>query len=299
VLLADRLVQALFASATKPHLIFASSTQEGNSSHYGISKEKARIIFSNWARQTNSVFTGLIIPNVFGPFARPFYNSVVATFCHQLCNGYQPEIKNDNRLNLIHVHDLSNFIINIIRTSTFSDLHIVKHSTEYLVSEILNILSEFKKQYFDRGVIPSLTSKFAIDLFNTFRSYINLSNYYPMLLKQNTDIRGTFVEIIRLNQGGQVSFSTTLPAVTRGNHFHTRKIERFVVVKGKALIQLRKYNTKDVIQFELDGTRPGYVDMPVWYAHNLKNVGDSELITMFWINEFFDPADPDTFFETV
>ncbi|HZW71599.1 MAG TPA: epimerase, partial [Hanamia sp.] len=117
--------------------------------------------------------------------------------------------------------------------------------------------------------------------------------------KQNIDPRGAFVEVIRLNVGGQVSFSTTVPGITRGNHFHTRKIERFAVIKGKALIQLRQIGTDKVLNFHLDGNEPAYVDMPVWFTHNIRNTGEEELYTIFWINEFYDPKDPDTFFEDV
>ena len=128
---------------------------------------------------------------------------------------------------------------------------------------------------------------------------MDIPNHYPVKLVMNTDDRGTFVETIKSSLGGQVSFSTTKPGITRVNHFHTRKIERFAVIKGKARIQLRRIGTDNVINFELDGKEPSYVDMPVWYTHNITNVGDEELYTIFWINEFFDPEDPDTFFEKV
>jgi UDP-2-acetamido-2,6-beta-L-arabino-hexul-4-ose reductase len=105
--------------------------------------------------------------------------------------------------------------------------------------------------------------------------------------------------LIKLNTGGQVSFSTTKPSITRGNHFHTRKIERFSVIQGEAVIQLRRIGTERVFEFRLSGQHPAYVDMPVWYTHNITNVGDSELLTVFWISEFYDPTDPDTFFEIV
>ena len=111
--------------------------------------------------------------------------------------------------------------------------------------------------------------------------------------------RGAFVEVIRLGIGGQCSFSTTVPDITRGNHYHTRKIERFAVIKGKALIQLRKIDTDEVLDFYLDGTEPAYVDMPIWYTHNIKNIGAEDLYTIFWIDEPFNPEDADTYFETV
>ena len=108
-----------------------------------------------------------------------------------------------------------------------------------------------------------------------------------------------FVETIKLHSGGQISFSTTKPGITRGNHYHTRKIERFVVLQGEAQIQLRKIGTDEVLNFTLSGEKPAYVDMPIWYTHNMTNIGHTELITQFWINEMFDANDPDTFFEVV
>jgi len=115
----------------------------------------------------------------------------------------------------------------------------------------------------------------------------------------NTDERGSFVEAIKLNSGGQVSFSVTKPGITRGNHFHTRKAERFAVIKGKAIIELRKIGTNKVISFDMDGSKPSYVDMPIWYTHNITNTGHDDLYTLFWISESYNPTDPDTYFEQV
>ena len=128
---------------------------------------------------------------------------------------------------------------------------------------------------------------------------MDVGSYFPRKFIKHSDNRGTFVEISRQGRPGQTSFSTTLPGITRGNHFHTRKIERFSVIKGKALIQLRRIGTDDVLDFYLDGNEPAYVDMPIWYTHNIKNIGEEELLTVFWINEPFDPKDPDTYFEVV
>jgi UDP-2-acetamido-2,6-beta-L-arabino-hexul-4-ose reductase len=128
---------------------------------------------------------------------------------------------------------------------------------------------------------------------------MDIEKYYPVKMKLQTDERGSFVETVKLNSGGQVSFSTTKPGITRGNHFHTRKAERFSVIKGKALIQLRRIGTDKVLNFELDGREPAYVDMPVWYTHNITNTGSEEVYTIFWISELFNPDDTDTFIEKV
>mgnify|MGYP003460785623 FL=1 len=297
--LVKKLVTALEKTGTNPQIIFSSSTQEERDNLYGRSKKEGRDLLAAWAEKHGAKFAGLIVPNVFGPFGKPFYNSVVATFCYQLCNNQEPRIDTDGLIKLIYVDELAKVIVNAIRSGSHNPEWKVTHTSEYYVSQILLQLQEFKKQYLENGIFPALQNKFSIDLFNSFRSYINLKNYFPYQLKQNTDNRGTFVELVKLQQGGQISFSTTHPDITRGNHFHTRKIERFAVIKGKALIQLRKYNSTEVFNFELDGKEPSYVDMPVWYTHNIKNTGSDELYTIFWINEFFDAADPDTYFETV
>lgn len=297
--LVQQLVDSLSASGNNPHVIFSSSTQEERDNLYGRSKKGGRELFVKWAANNGALFTGLVIPNVFGPFGKPFYNSVVATFCHQLCNGLTPKIDQDGLLKLIHVDELSALIIDMIRHQKAAKEVVVPPTGEYYVSDILSRLGSFKEEYLDQGIIPALPDPFSVYLFNTFRSYINHQTYFPFKLKQHADDRGVFVEMIKLQVGGQVSFSTTHPGITRGNHFHTRKIERFLVIKGKALIQLRKYNTTEVLNFELDGSEPSYVDMPIWYTHNIKNIGEEELYTVFWINEFFNPQDPDTYFEAV
>ena len=296
--LAERLTESFKRINFKGQVIFSSSIQEERNNTFGNSKKAARELFAIWAKESSSTFHGLIIPNVFGVFGVPFYNSVISTFCHQLVNNESPKIENDATLNLIYINDLVKKIIGLFNTSS-NEITTINHTDTYKVSEILKLLYNFKNKYFENGQIPSLNNQFEINLFNTFRSYFNLNTYYPIKYKNNIDERGNFVEIIRLETGGQVSFSTTKKEITRGNHFHTRKIERFSVIKGKALIQLRKIGSKDVISYNLSGDEPAYVDIPIWYTHNIKNIGEEELYTMFWINEFYDTNDPDTYFVKV
>ncbi len=298
VSLAVKLVESFKRIRFKGQVIFSSSIQEERNNTFGNSKKVARELFANWARQSNAIYHGVIIPNVFGAFGVPFYNSVISTFCHQLVNSETPKIETDSTLNLIYINALVRNIIELFHSETNDNVTIEPTDT-YKVSEILEFLIQFKNKYFENGQIPSFNNQFEINLFNTFRSYFSLKTHFPIKYKNNIDERGNFVEIIRLETGGQVSFSTTKKEITRGNHFHTRKIERFSVIKGKALIQLRKIGTKEVFNYYLSGDEPAYVDMPIWYTHNIKNIGNEELYTMFWINEFYDANNPDTYFEIV
>lgn len=299
VKLAKDLAASLKRTHSKAHVLFSSSSQEERDNLYGKSKKEGREILANQTKENGGLFTGMIIPNVFGPFGLPNYNSFVATFCHKLTHGEQPVIDNDGEVKLIYVGELVNKIITKIRAEKSEDLYKVPHTSVNKVSEVLAKLENYKKLYLEGGEIPQLESKFDYNLFNTFRCYFDIKNHYPVKFTQHTDPRGAFVEVIRLGIGGQCSFSTTVPGITRGNHFHTRKIERFAVIKGKALIQLRKIDTDEVLDFYLDGNEPAYVDMPIWYTHNIKNIGDEELYTIFWINEPYNPEDADTYFVEV
>jgi UDP-2-acetamido-2,6-beta-L-arabino-hexul-4-ose reductase len=301
--LVKKLVASLDRTNSTAHVLFSSSTQEERDNLYGRSKKEGRALLSQWAFNRTGRFTGMIIPNVFGPFGHPFYNSVVATFCHQLTHGENPNIEVDGHLRIIFVSELVAEILKALETESNIQGNIremaVSPTYEIKVSELLKLLTRYKQDYFEQGIIPIINNTFERNLFNTFRCYMPIQDHYPVTFVQHKDPRGTFVEVIRLGLGGQVSFSTTEPGITRGNHFHTRKIERFAVIKGKALIQLRQIGTSDVINLYLDGNEPSYVDMPIWYTHNIKNIGQEELYTIFWINEWYDPNDPDTWFEDV
>lgn len=306
--LVKQLITACEDTKSTPHILFSSSTQEERDNLYGKSKKEGRLLLEQWAEQNQAHFTGLVIPNVFGPFGNPYYNSVVATFCHQLTHNEQPKIEVDGEIKLIYVGELLEYIIEKIKLHSVTPcldtvLHcepiFIPHTSEIKVSALLQKLTDFKENYFEKGTIPNLDNPFDRNLFNTFVCYIDHASFFPFKLKLNTDDRGSFVETIKLNSGGQVSFSTTVPGITRGNHFHTRKAERFAVIKGKARIELRRIGTDQVLSFELDGKEPSFVDMPIWYTHNITNTGEEELYTIFWINEHFDANDPDTYFEKV
>jgi UDP-2-acetamido-2,6-beta-L-arabino-hexul-4-ose reductase len=302
--LVSQLIKAMEAEQVKPYVLFSSSTQEERDNAYGKSKLEGRALLEQWATDHHASFTGLVVPNVYGPFGMPNYNSFIATFCYKLTHGETPQLLQDSDVRLIYVGSLCNHIIERIRTtqkngSIILEKDEVPYDFEKKVTEILGLFELYKTLYFDQGIIPALKDRNEVNLFNTFRCYIDYSTHFPVKLMRHEDDRGVFVETIKLGIGGQVSFSTTVQGITRGNHYHSRKIERFTVIKGKARIQLRKIGTDDVINFYLDGSEPSYVDMPVWYSHNITNMGKEELYTQFWINEWYNPEDGDTYFEKV
>jgi UDP-2-acetamido-2,6-beta-L-arabino-hexul-4-ose reductase len=297
--LVQKLINAMVRTDTKPYVIMSSSLQEERDNLYGRSKKAGRELFNQWSERSGAPFTGLIIPNVFGPFGVPFYNSVISTFSHQVVSGAAPQIEIDAELKLIYVNDLVRQISELFTiTEQKPKMLQVAHSAQFKVSELLDKLNSFKAVYMDKGVLPDISDYFDLCLFNTFRSYISL-NHFPVKYTKHSDARGDFVEMMKFRSGGQASYSTTKPGITRGNHFHIRKVERFAVIQGKASIKLRKYDSEEVTEYIIDGSVPAYVDMPIWYTHNITNIGEDELVTMFWINEEFDPSDPDTYFEEV
>ena len=304
--LVNQLITACESTQSTPHILFSSSTQEDRDNFYGRSKKEGRKLLEQWADINKGQFTGLIIPNVYGPFGHPYYNSVVATFCHQITHNEQPRIEVDGTLKLIYVGELVSQILEIVE-QFFSDQKnnvvinevLLQHTAEIKVSALLKLIQGYKDNYFERGEIPDLSNPFHKNIWNTFLCYLDHQLFYPFYLNLHTDNRGSFVETVKLKSGGQISFSTTVPGITRGNHFHTRKSERFAVIKGQAKIEIRRIGTDLKHSFLLNGDRPSFVDMPIWFTHNITNIGDDDLYTIFWINEEYDSSDPDTYFEEV
>ena len=296
--LVQQLIDSLKRTKLNPHIIMSSSTQEERDNPYGKSKKEGRKLLIEWAKNNGSKFTGLIIPNVFGPFGKPFYNSVVSTFSYQITHEEKPEVQIDAEMKLIYINDLVNKIYQIIIEKEYEFEYFVKHKATVKVTKILTTLLEYKESYIDKGIFPKLYDYFELCLFNTFRSYLP-ADYFPRNLILHTDDRGSFVETVKTMNGGQFSFSTTKPGITRGNHFHRRKVERFCVVEGEAVIRIRKIGTNKIMEYQVTGEQPSVIDIPIFYTHNITNIGKKELYTLFWINEIFNPDDADTYYEEV
>jgi UDP-2-acetamido-2,6-beta-L-arabino-hexul-4-ose reductase len=299
VSLVDRLVEALGAATKPPHVIFASSTQRDRPNAYGRSKKYGEDRLREWANSTGGRLTILVIPNVFGPGCRPYYNSVVATFCHQLAHEQNPVVIDDQQLELVWVNDLVEAIGQIIREKRSGTREArVAGTAQLTVLELLAKLQTMRECYFDEHIVPNLSDPFDASLYTTFLSHVDLDDHChrPRL---HTDARGQLFEVLRLAGGGQVFFSTTKPGVIRGNHFHSRKVEWFCVVRGEAVIRLRRVGDDCVREFRVSGKEPQFISVPALYTHQIENIGDDDLLTMFWCNEIFQPGDTDTFYDKV
>ena len=297
--LIDKLVAALEATNCRPQVVFPSSSQRDRTNAYGRSKKYAEGKLREWASRTGAPLTILVVPSVYGPGCRPYRNSVVATFCHQLAHDQEPVVIGDEELDLVWINDLVDAIGQLISARRFG-IHEarVAVSAQLRTTRLLEKLQAIRDSYFAENVVPDLSDPFDASLYTTFFSSIDLDDHCrrPRLLN---DARGQLFEVMRLAGGGQLFFSTIKPGVIRGNHFHSRKVERFCVVRGEAVIRLRQIGEERVREFHVSGTSPEFISVPALCTHQIENVGNEDLLTMFWCNEIFEPGDPDTFFEKV
>jgi len=291
---AEQFASAVLTAEEAPKtIVFANSTQSTNGSVYGEAKAGAATILASVADKVGAEFVDVHLPNLFGEHGRPFYNAVTATFSHLIAAGETPTVQADKELTLLHAQNAADVLTGAVPIDTLSALTEVE-----TVSGLLNRLLGYAATY-ARGEIPSVAAPFDRDLFNTYRSY-TFPTQSPIMLTRHADTRGSFFEIIRSHGGpGQSSFSTTVPGVTRGDHFHRRKIERFTVLQGTGRIALRRLFSDEVVSFDVSGDAPGAIDMPTMWSHNITNVGEDLLYTSFWTNDIFDPDNPDTIAEAV
>lgn len=292
--LAQAVANAVRASGGRPRIVYANSIQAGNGTPYGIGKARAAEILAQTASDLGSHFVDVQLPNIFGEHGRPRYNSFVATFARAVIKGDTPTIV-DRKVDLLHAQAAAQVLIDALNTP---EQVLKPHGTSTTVQGVYNTFRDFNSLY-SVGDVPPLLSELDVDLFNTLRA-AKFPAHYPIGLTSRSDDRGRLVEVVRAHGGqGQTFISTTKPGITRGEHFHLRKVERFVVVGGSARISLRKVLTDEIVSFEVDGDAPAVVDMPTMWVHNITNIGPGELTTLFWTNELFDPQAPDTYPEAV
>jgi len=289
------LAQALgTALAGRPiHIAYADSVQRDLDNPYGRGKRRAAELLG----QLPGTVADVVLPNLFGEHGRPAYNSFVATFCHEVAHDRQPQLTNDRPIPLLHAQDAAQALIEAALEP--GDRVVRVEGERHGIGEVLETLTGFHALYAERGEIPDLSSAFAVDLFNTYRSYV-FPQRFPISPTVHRDPRGDLFETARAHGGtGQVFVSTTHPGHLRGDHYHLRKVERFFVIAGEAEISLRRLLHDEVVTFRLSGDTPSFVDMPTMWVHNIRNVGDSELVTMFWADQLLDTDRPDQYAEKV
>ncbi|WP_439937488.1 polysaccharide biosynthesis C-terminal domain-containing protein [Nocardia sp. N13] len=275
------------------HVVYSNTIHQDQDSPYGRGKRQASEILRSLPGTTADV----VLPNLFGEHGRPAYNSFVATFCHEVASGGSPEVHVDRSVPLVHAQGAAQALIDAARQREDAT-HLVP-GEEHTVTEVLGRVRHFHELYSERGELPDLGDPFAVDLFNTYRSYL-FPSAFPIEPQVHEDPRGRLFETARSHGGTAQAFvSTTVPGQGRGHHYHLRKVERFFVVRGEAEISLRRLLHDDVVTFRLSGDRPAFVDMPTLWVHALDNVGDDDLITMFWADQLLDPHDPDQYPEEV
>lgn len=291
---AARELMARIREATVPprRVVYANSTQAGSESPYGESKHQAGVELREFCASESIEYFEAFVPNVFGEGGRPFYNSFIATFCHQLAKGETGKIVQDREVTLIHAQEVARILGAAATCGT--PIPEPMPGVAITVSSALARLEAILASY-TTATFPELEDPFDIDLFNTLRSALFAERGPVVPFTKHSDARGAFVEIVRSKGGGQTSVSTTVPGITRGNHYHLRKVERFAVVQGSAVIEMRRLFSTEAQSYHVTGDEPVAVEIPTLHTHLITNTGNDQLLTLFWSNELFDPDRPDTY----
>lgn len=290
------LLNKLIENNNKCPIMISSSIQAELENDYGKSKKAGEDLIFKYGKDNNVKVYVYRFPNLFGKWCRPNYNSVIATFCNNIANNLEIVVNDENKeLNLAYIDDVCEELVSCLNDNPHREENFCYVPTTYTKSlgYIANLIKSFKKN--DHGImVPSTGDEFTKKLYATYISYVPLKNMV-VDLEEHRDNRGIFCELVRTKEAGQVSISTTNPEIVRGGHYHHTKMERFIVIKGKAKIKFEHVITHETYEFEVSGDKLQYVTIPVGYQHSINNIGNEELILILWANELFDPNKTDTY----
>lgn len=291
------LLNKLKEYSNKAPVLITSSIQATLDNPYGKSKKAGEEVIFAYGQETGSRVYVYRLPNVFGKWCKPNYNSAVATFCHNIANNLEIKVNDPSvMMNLVYIDDVVCEFVNALENKANQADEYCTVPTLYRVSlgEIVDLIYSFKNSRRDLS-IPNMSNEFEKKLYSTYLSYLPVDDFsYP--LRMNIDDRGSFTEFIRTSDRGQVSINISKPGITKGNHWHHTKNEKFLVVSGKGLIQLRKIDSDEIISYHVSGDKLEVIDIPTGYTHNIINEGDTDMVTVMWANEAFNPDKPDTYF---
>lgn len=287
----------------KSPILISSSIRATRADSYGKSKKAGEELIFNYGKETDAPIFVYRLPNVFGKWCRPNYNSVVATFCHNIAHGLPIQVNDEYALiSLVYIDDVIHSFIDKLENgeAITNDSHPyinIRPVFKIKLGEISSLLYQFKGSR-ETLLLPDMGDDFTKKLYSTYLSYLPITDFsYP--LKMNADKRGAFVEFIKSNNQGQVSINITKPHAVKGNHWHHTKNEKFLVVSGRGVIRFRQYDSEIIHEYPVSGDTFEVVDIPTGYIHQIENTGDVDMIMIIWANELFDKEKPDTYFNEI
>ena len=296
----SELLEKLQKYKNKAPIVISSSIQAELNNPYGQSKKAGEDLMFEYGNENGVKVYVYRLPNVFGKWCRPNYNSAVATFCNNIANDLPIQVNDPNvEMKLVYVDDVVNSFIlklkngksEITENGNFEKV-IPVH--EIKLGEIVELINSFKESRSTLQV-PNLGDAFSKKLYSTYLSYLP-KDKFSYTLKMNVDERGSFTEFLKSPDRGQVSVNISKPGITKGQHWHHTKNEKFLVVSGNGVIRFRKIDSNEVIEYFVSGDKLEVVDIPVGYTHNIENLGNKDMVTIMWVNEVFDKEKPDTYF---
>jgi UDP-2-acetamido-2,6-beta-L-arabino-hexul-4-ose reductase len=278
-------------------VLITSSIQAEKDNPYGKSKKAGEDLLFNYSNETGVKVYVYRLANLFGKWSRPNYNTVVATYCHNIARDLDIKVNNpEAELNLCYIDDVLEEFLNALENHpTMKDNYCVVPVTHTIkLGELAQVIRNFKETRINLSV-PNMENDLTKKLYSTYLSFLP-EDKFSYDLKMNCDNRGSFTEFIRTPERGQVSVNVSKPGIIKGNHWHHTKNEKFLVVSGEGLIRFRKIDSEEIIEYRVSGEKLKVVDIPTGYTHSIVNVGDSDLVTVMWANECFDSEKPDTYF---
>ncbi len=299
--LTDTMLHLLAESGNRAPVLVTSSIQAALDNDYGKSKKQAEDAIFAHGETTGAPVYVFRMEGVFGKWCRPNYNSVVATFCHNIARGLPIEVRAPAyELPLVYIDDVVACILDAMQnhhaerdTEGYCRIHPVHRVTLGHLAELIEGFSEARKGSLE---VPYLApGSFEKKLYSTYLSYLP-TDQFAYDLNMHCDDRGSFTEALRSPERGQVSVNISKPGIVKGNHWHHTKNEKFLVVQGEGVIRFRRIDCKEIIEYHVSGKKLQVVDIPCGYTHNIENVGIEDMVTVMWANERFDPDHPDTFY---
>lgn len=297
--LTETIVNFLHEHQNYVPIIFASSIHATKETDFGLSKKHAEDILLEYSNKFNVPVYIYRLPNLFGKWSKPHYNSVVATWCYEIARGRPITISNpDIVVEFAYIDDV---IQNFLKQLTFkfegkmeNQFHTIPELDSITLGELAETIISFRSSR-KNFKYPDMSTKLKKDLYSTYLSYLPTDQFvYP--LKMNVDQRGSFTEILKSDINGQISVNISKPNITKGQHWHHSKNEKFLVVYGQGVIRFRDIFNNEIIEYIVSGDKLEVIDIPPGYTHNIENIGDTDLVTIMWANELFDPENPDTYY---